>query len=105
MSKFSGKYDFADHVEMSGVNNVLQSDIYIAGQRLDLRSEKDLVPYYPHIIIMSYCDHNTHKSIVHLSEKSWVDIEEERYGHMGMHDYYRQFLREEMAKWENESYT
>lgn len=33
---------------------------------------------------------------IRLTSKSWVDIEEDRYGHFASHDYYRKILQEEL---------
>lgn len=98
MSKFSGKCDFYDEIQIFGLDYVLNATIYIKGQvePLNLNSLKDCVPYFPYIVTMASYNQNP---ILHLSSKSWVDIEEERYGHMRMHDLYREFLKEEIEKY------
>lgn len=98
MSKFSGKYDFYDEIEMFGLDYILGATIYINGkdEPLNLTCQKDCVPYYPYIVSMALYNKNP---VLHLTSKSWVDIEEEIYGHMKMHDIYREMLREEMEKY------
>ncbi len=77
MSKYSGKCDFADHVEVFGLENVLNnSDIYLGWNIIPLKMtcEKDLVPYYPYLVIMS--TYGGGRRIVRLSSISFVDEEE-----------------------------
>ena len=66
----------------------------------EYESMDDLIPYYPYIIIMSFCDNNdSDNSTIVLSAESWVDIEESRYGHWNMHDYYREQLKKELMRY------
>ena len=78
MSKFTGKCDFYDHIEIFGLENVLKSDIYIGNKEhpIKVESEKDLVPYYPRLISISYCNRES-SGIIVLTEKSWIDYKEE----------------------------
>lgn len=78
MSKFSGKCDFYDHIEIFGVDDTLSSDIYIGRNIIPLRfeTEKDLIPYYPYLIAMSVWDNETKKGMIVLSEESFIDREE-----------------------------
>lgn len=96
MSRYCGKFDFCDEVELAGIDRILQSDVYCGEKKLDLRSLEDCIPYYPHIIVFSCWDNISRKSVIKLSERSWVDIEEEWHGHMPIHDYYRQELQKEL---------
>lgn len=98
MSRFSGKCDFCDYIESVGLENVLKSKVYVGGdaQPLALHSMADCVPYFPYVISRSFTTQGT--GTIYLMSKSWVDIEEARYGHMKMHDYYRQRLKEELDK-------
>ena len=98
MSKFSGKCDFFDHIEIFGLDNVLKSNIYVGldEEPLILKSMKDCIPYYPYVIGASFTTNGI--GTIRLSSKSWVDIEEERYGHMSIHDYYRNELKKELDK-------
>lgn len=124
MSKFSGKCDFYDHLSMYG-NDEEEVFKKFQGTKLykmkpsaecvpvkaisdfsrnwipiQYRSLQDLIPYYPYIISMSFCDKaDSGNSTVILSSKSWVDIEEMRYGHWNIHDYYRDALRKEMERY------
>ena len=99
MSKFSGKCDFYDEIEIFGLDRVLMGEVYLgeADLPLALGSYTDCIPFFPHIVTMSFTSEG--RTIIRLSEKSWVDIEERRYGKMPMHDYYRKLLKEEKEKY------
>lgn len=108
MSKFSGKCDFYDMIQMcEGVDGLKSryANVYVGygdGQiKLDLDDHASLVQYYPHIISASASSEND-DGVIYLTAKSWVDIEEERYGHLKMHDYYRERLQQEMEKYNTE---
>lgn len=85
MSRFSGKCDFLDSLEIRDIVDDLEkfnswkkkTVIYINREELEFETIKDLVPYYTHIITLSHFSDN--KNIVHLSSKSWLELEEERY--------------------------
>lgn len=79
MSRFSGKCDFCDHIDIHGADSVLSSDIYIGRNIIPLRfqTEKDLIPYYPHLITVSAYNKESNRSHICLSEDSFVDREEE----------------------------
>lgn len=100
MSRFSGKCDFYDIISIHGLEYILESDVYIGDSDtpLNLTCYKDCIHYFPYIVTTATYNKNG-KSFICLTSKSWVDIEEERYGHIKMHDYYREFLREEMEKY------
>ena len=99
MSKFSGKCDFCDTIEICGLEKILNSKIYLGKSEipLEIKSLEDCIPYYPHIVTASFF--NKDRCVIYLSEKSWVDIEEERYGHTLMQDRYRKYLQEELEKY------
>lgn len=101
MSKFSGKCDFYDEIKIFGLDKVLSAKIYIGENDypLPINTYYDCIQYFPHIVIMSFYDSVAGCQIIRLSEKSWVDIEERRYGKMPIHDYYRQLLKEEKEKY------
>lgn len=81
MSKWSGKCDFADSLE---IHNYTLEDfqnkvtIYIGNSTEPLHIEKmeDLIPYYPHLISMAWYNNLKGKSVIHLTSESYVDIEE-----------------------------
>ena len=81
MSKYSGKCDFADHIDIHGMDSVRKSKIYlgydnyIAGISLNIKSERDAMPFYTHII--SFCSMRDGVGNVVLTERSWLDLEEE----------------------------
>lgn len=98
MSKFSGKCDFCDVISIRGLDYILNSNVYLGSSTtpLPLNSVEDCIPYYPHIVTVAAYDNVNRCGIIRLTAKSWVDIEEERYGHMNCHDYYRDELQKEM---------
>ena len=81
MSKFSGKCDLADSLEIHNYtleelqDNVL---IYVGENTEPLHIEKmsDLIPFYPYIIGSSYHNNKERKAVIHLSSESYVDREE-----------------------------
>lgn len=78
MSRFSGKCDLYDHIEICGLENTLKSKIYLgwdSDEPLDIKEERDLVPYYPFVISMGAYENGV--GTIHLMSKSWVDYEEE----------------------------
>lgn len=97
MSRFSGKCDLYDMIEICGgyekfaerYPNIFIGDLM---HKLSHNSLSDLAPYY------AYIDTLSGGGRMILSHKSWVDIEEERYGKMQMHEIYRNNLHEEIKK-------
>lgn len=78
MSRFSGKCDLYDHIKICGLENTLKSSIYLGWDNeepLDIKEERDLVPYYPFVISCGAFEHGV--GTMHLMSKSWVDYEEE----------------------------
>ena len=102
MSRFSGKCDLCDIIEITGGFEEFKGTKLFIGDYnhpLVYDSEKDLIPYYPYIEMMGFHDNkNSKNSVMILSEKSWIDIEEERYGKFSCHDYYRKMLEDELKK-------
>lgn len=96
MSRFSGKCDFCDEIEIVGLDEILNAEVYVGDSKepLKLTCLADCIPYYPYVISVS--SHTDGKLYIRLTSKSWVDISEDRYGHMRMHDYYRKVLEEEL---------
>lgn len=80
VSIYSGKCDVYDSLVM--INDITDfsnvriyaSDNHIIPLRID--SQKDLIPYYPYLVVMMSSIKDEEIS-VHLSEKSYVDTEEE----------------------------
>ena len=100
MSIFSGKCDFCDEIEIWGLDHILNCDIYVgdSGEPLKLTCLADCVPYYPYVTAVAAHDKVKNKGYIRLTEKSWVDLEEERCGHHAVFDMYRQYLREEIER-------
>ena len=95
MSKFSGKFDFCDEISILGLDAVLRSEVYVgeSPEPLRLTCLADCVPYYPYVPSVVAYNSVTGRGFIRLTEKSWVDIEEERYGHSSWHDYCREELK------------
>ena len=77
MSKWSGKCDFCDDCEM--IHNpqeiIEKSKIYLGDAKVEIKNEKDLIPYYTHLVASaSYNKENG--NIIHLSKDSFINIEE-----------------------------
>ena len=98
MSEFSGKCDFCDEIEIFGLDRILAGKVYVGSTKtpLKLTCLADCIPYYPYVVVSS-CDLNDNITIW-LTPKSWVDIEEDRYGHFACHDGYRKKLQKEIEK-------
>lgn len=96
MSRFSGKCDFYDEIEIFGLDKILKSEVYVgdSDEPLKLNCLADCVPYYPYVVVTSATSGD--RATIRLTSKSWVDIEEDRYGHFASHDYYRKILQEEI---------
>lgn len=79
MSKFSGKCDLYDHIEIVNDENRILHTVYYVGNSNDTPIEvhelKDLIPYYPYVISMA--GYSEERSVVRLTSKSYVDYEEE----------------------------
>lgn len=109
MSRFSGKCDFWDHLFSStddeekafdkfngtklyirqalpedfNLNKALEEKVNIPEtyyKKIEYDCIEDLIPYYPYLIVMAYYDNtDVRSSVVCLSEKSFVDIEESEF--------------------------
>lgn len=76
MSKFSGKCDFFDTVEIYSPKDLLNAKVYINKHRIKFEDESDLIPYYPYIIGSMASSRNEDGSAsmtIHLSAESYVD--------------------------------
>lgn len=106
MSRFSGKCDFCDEIEIFGLEHILNSEVYVGNSKepLKLTCLADCVPYYPHIVSIAYHDNMNNRSCIRLTEKSWVDIEAERYGEHQIHEYYREELHKELIRAQSPDY-
>lgn len=101
MSRFSGKCDFYDTIKIHGIDHILNCNVYVGNSDtpLNLRSIADCVPYYPYIVTTAGMDSVNMSGMIRLTDRSWVDIEEERYGPMKIHKYYRDALADELKKY------
>ena len=77
MSRWTGKCDFCDNCEM--IHNpqefVEKSKIYLGDARVMIKEEKDLIPYYTHLVA-SACYNKESDNTIHLSRNSFIDSEE-----------------------------
>lgn len=101
MSKFSGKCDFYDEIEIFGLENILNSRIYVGDNKepLELTCREDCIPYYPYIVTASAKTNGV--GTIFLTDKSWVDIEAEKYGEYPFHNHYRDLLKKELEMAKN----
>ena len=106
MSRFSGKCDFCDEIEIFGLEHILNSEVYVGDSEdpLNLTCLADCVPYFPHIVCLSHHDTKKNCGHIRLTDKSWVDIEAERYGEHQIHEYYREELRKELIRAQSPDY-
>lgn len=90
MSRFSGKYDLADWIEIAGgFESFLDSEtkIYHNSYEIPYKTELDLVDYYPHIIKYAAGDK------IFLMSESWIDYEKRNgWISQSMYDYYKEQL-------------
>lgn len=93
MSKYSGKCDcydwFYDKPDEYIANCRFYLNVNNRYHKLDIKSRKDLMPYYPYLIAAGY--HDKDASVVHLSIQSYVDEEEAE--HLGW------YLRDAISEW------
>lgn len=83
MSRYSGKCDLFDSFVM--IHNYTDEElknnvrVYLGKSDTPLKLEtiKDLIPYYPHLISVGCYDNTERKSVIYITSKSFVDIEEQ----------------------------
>lgn len=80
MSKYSGKCDFFDTIEIQEWDSIKNAKIYHNSiGPLAVKEKKDLIPVYPYIVgamTSSKDGANERKTTIYLSNKSYVDTEE-----------------------------
>ena len=94
MSEFSGKCDLWDWFSMSKKDiDFSKIKIYVGGNIVPLRieSKKDLLPYAPFIVAVG-C-HDGENDVIRLSQKSFVDQEEEEHLQFRLDDILRIYRR------------
>ena len=79
MSRHTGKSDFEDWCEMhNNPTDILKKGkVYINNARIHLETEKDLIPYYTHLIASMYSSPDS--QIINLSKDSFIDSEEREF--------------------------
>lgn len=102
MSKYSGKCDVYDslveihkYTDDELKNNV---KIYKGDELLNISCKKDLIPYYPYIITCALHDNNGRNAIIHITTKSYVDIEEEQYLNMQLEVALKEYRKSKRKK-------
>ena len=80
MGRFSGKCDIEDWFCDKTDEEIANYRIYAYRQIIPLQitSRKDLIPYYPFLVVLGYHDNTDGRGIIHLSQKSFVTMEENR---------------------------
>lgn len=93
MSKYSGKCDFYDYIEIHSLNKVLASNIYIGDNPVPLRisSQEDCIPYYAHLVILSGTTYGIGNVV--LSSESYIDTEEKEHLNWILRDALRYYNR------------
>lgn len=82
MSKWTGKSDFADWCEMHNTPSeiVKKADIYLGPAKVEIKDEKDLIPYYTNLTAIIAQNHELKKpQTIHLSKESFIDEEEREF--------------------------
>ena len=76
MSKFTGKSDFYDWCEMHNEPSkiIKIAKVYLGDAKVDTTSEKELIPYYTHLIASMACTPDMQS--INLSKESFIDSEE-----------------------------
>lgn len=72
MSNYCGKCDFADHLEIFGLDRPMK--VFIRNEEVDCSTEKNRALYYPYIIGFSVGDHNG--QVLHLTHVSYIRLQE-----------------------------
>lgn len=87
MSRWTGKCDFADDCEM--IHNpqeiVEKSEIYLGDARVMIKEEKDLIPYYTHLVASASYNKEC-GNVIHLSRDSFINFEEREHLSWKIHD-------------------
>ncbi len=78
ISRYSGKYDLADHLEGKSLDVIKNYKIYVGNSEepIEIKDETSLIQYYPYIISLGYFDNTEGGQIIRLSSESFVDREE-----------------------------
>lgn len=89
MSKYTGKFDFGDIVEMHYTSkNVLSSKVYIHKSKIDFENnEANLILYYPYLVssmASSKDDDGSYSLVIFLTDENYIDTIEKK----ALFDYY-----------------
>lgn len=84
MSKYSGKCDCYDSLIMihNYTDEELANNVKIyqgygeTRKQLNIKSRKDLIPYYGHLVSSAGHDNVERTASINITEESWVDMEE-----------------------------
>ena len=78
ISRYSGKADFCDTIDIFGVNEIINKyKIYAPNQilPLEVNEPKDLIPYYP-FLTSSMSSNKETRGVIYLTSESYIDTEE-----------------------------
>lgn len=88
MSKYTGKSDFGDIVEMYTPKDVLNSKVYIHKSKINFENnEANLILYYPYLVssmASSKNDDGSYSLVIFLTDENYIDIREKK----ALFDYY-----------------
>lgn len=111
MSRFSGKCDFYDTLDIYGDGDIQKgfeyikdAHIYIGDSKNQLKFStlEELVPYFPHVITSGGFDNkNGANTTIYLTEKSWVEIKKDTMS-QNSYNYYTNMLQEEIKKYKKD---
>lgn len=110
MSRYSGKCDLYDHFDETDLSNLSNYKIYAYNNivPLHITSEKDLVPYYPYLVVAA--GYNTvdgkRTGTIHLSKESFAVREEREHLTFSLNNvlrYYRRCKRKHIPFTEEEA--
>lgn len=98
MSRFSGRCDFCDEIEIFGLDFILNSKVYLGDSRtpLDLNSLADCIPYYPYVVASGGYNIKDGYGTLYLAAESEV-VRRAKYDPEGA-DRYRKLLEEEIQR-------
>lgn len=76
MSHFTGRSDFADTCTIHySPKEIAQATIYMGNAKVEIKDEKDLIPYYTNLVSMMN-SRRGQTPVIHLASESYIDREE-----------------------------
>lgn len=98
MSKFSGRYDFYDYLHAHKFTDEdIKNNLYIyigkTKTPLEINDKNDLIQYYAYVPKKDKYDKKKKIAMVYLTDKSWVDIEEEQNLNISLNDIKKIYIK------------